>query len=115
MCDKRVHHAGEEPMSIKKQSLKSKPICKVTFKVTPEIVGDADTVHLVGDFNGWEKAATPMKKLKNGCFTVTVDLEKEKDYQFRYLVDEKEWVNDPEADRFEASPYPGIDNPVVSV
>ncbi len=102
-------------MAIKKQFLKTKPICKVTFKVAPDMVGQADTVHLVGDFNGWAEAATPMKKLKNGGFTVTVDLEKEKDYRFRYLVNGNEWVNEPEADRYEASPYPGIDNPVVSV
>lgn len=102
-------------MAMKKQFLKTKPICKVTFKVTPDLVGEADTVHLVGDFNDWEKTTTPMRKLKNGDFTVTVNLEKEKDYQFRYLVDGTKWVNEPEADKFEPSPYPEIDNPVVSV
>ena len=102
-------------MAIKKQFLKTKPICKVTFKVTPETVGEADTVHLVGDFNNWDKATTPMKKLKSGDFTVTVNLDKEQDYQFRYLVNGKEWVNEPEADRYEATPYPDIDNAVVSI
>jgi hypothetical protein len=40
-------------MSIKKQFLKSKPVCKVTFRVPEEIGNSAKTAHVVGDFNDW--------------------------------------------------------------
>ena len=69
---------------LKKQPLKSKPVCKVTFTL-PESV-KAESAYLVGDFNNWDEKATEMKKLKkNGQFTITLELDKEKEYQFRYL------------------------------
>lgn len=95
---------------MRKKMLKSKPICKVTFEVPLEVA--ADTAHLVGDFNEWNPAATPMKRLKDGRFTVTLDLDQDREYQFRYLIDGKVWQNDGQADRYVANPY-GTDNSVV--
>lgn len=96
---------------LKKQFLKSKPVCKVTF-YTPDSL-QADTVHLVGDFNNWSETDTPMKKLKDGRFSVTLDLEADREYQFRYLVNGTEWHNDWEADKYVPNPFIG-DNSVVS-
>ena len=76
-------------MSIKKQFLKSKPMCKVTFRVPEEIGNSAQTAHVVGEFNDWRYLATPMKKLKSGAFSAALYLEKGREYQFRYLLDKK--------------------------
>ena len=59
-------------MSIKKQYLKSKPICKVTFSLPAE---DAKKVSVVGNFNEWNAKKAPLRKLKNGTFKGTIDLE----------------------------------------
>ena len=67
----------------------------------------------MGDFNNWDETATPMKKLKNGSFKVTLELEPEREYRFRYLVDGNQWHNDWDADRYEPNPFSG-DNSVVS-
>jgi 1,4-alpha-glucan branching enzyme len=99
-------------MSLKKQVLKSKPVCKVTFRVSKELIGQAESVSLVGDFNDWNSAALPMSKLKTGEFTSQLTLEKEKSYEFRYLVDGQKWYNDPEADRFVTNSF-GEENSVV--
>lgn len=96
---------------LKKQYLTSKPICKVTFYTPAEI--DAETVFLVGDFNGWDESATEMQKLKDGRFKVTLNLKPDENYQFRYLVNGTEWHNDWEADRYAPNPFSG-DNSVVS-
>jgi 1,4-alpha-glucan branching enzyme len=95
---------------LKKQYLKSKPICKVTFYLPAAV--KAETVHLVGDFNNWDEHSTPMKKLKDDRFTVVLELESGKEYQFRYLVDQSEWHNDWEADKYVPNPFSG-DNSVV--
>lgn len=100
-------------MALKKQFLKTKPVCKVTFTISTEIAGEAGSVHLVGDFNGWDENATPMKHLKGGGFSVTVDLEQDKDYKFRYLLDGDTWVNDDEADRYERCDFANDENSVV--
>ncbi|MGS2720200.1 isoamylase early set domain-containing protein [Paraglaciecola aestuariivivens] len=102
-------------MSFKKQYLKSKPICKVTFKLSKEEAQAANTVRLVGDFNDWDKTASPMKKLKNGSFTTTVNLSKDKAYQFRYLLDDKEWENDWQADGYIPSPVSLEDNSLLQL
>jgi hypothetical protein len=41
-----------------------------------------------------------MKKLKNGDFSVSLELERLKEYQFKYFIDGKEWINVIEADKF---------------
>lgn len=96
---------------LKKQYLKSKPICKVTFYLPAAV--KAETVHLVGDFNNWDEHSTPMKKLKDDRFTVMLELEAGKEFQFRYLVDQSEWHNDWEADKYVPNPFSG-DNSVVT-
>ena len=95
---------------LKKQYLKSKPVCKVTFYVPDEV--EAEEVHLVGDFNEWSESATPMEQLKDGRFKAVLNLEKGREYQFRYLVNGSEWHNDWDADRYVPNPFLG-DNSVV--
>lgn len=95
---------------LKKQYLKSRPVCKVSFYLPAAV--KAETAHLVGDFNDWDEQNTPMTQLKDGRFTVTLELEKGREYQFRYLVDQTEWHNDWEADKYVANPFSG-DNSVV--
>jgi 1,4-alpha-glucan branching enzyme len=98
-------------MAIKKQFLKSKPVCKVTFILAAE---EAKSAAVVGSFNEWNEKTTPLKKLKNGTFKATVDLESEKSYEFRYLVDGT-FVNDEEADSYIWNDYAGTENGVLEL
>ncbi len=100
-------------MALTKRFLKSKPLCKVHFKLPKEAVDNAATVHLVGDFNNWEIGATPMKRNKDGSFAVQLDLDTGRDYEFRYVVDEIIWINDWEADRYEFNTVGNCENSVV--
>jgi 1,4-alpha-glucan branching enzyme len=94
---------------------KTKPLCKVTFKVLKKDIGPAESVKIIGEFNNWDEQATPMKRLKNGDFSYMMNLEKDKSYQFRYLVDDERYINDKDADIFLPSPYPGVDNSVIAL
>lgn len=96
-------------MAIKKQFLKSKPVCKVTFTVPAE---EAEKVAVVGNFNEWNTEATPLKKLKNGSFKGTVDLEAGTSYEFRYIIDGN-YVNETEADEFAWNDFAGAENSVL--
>ena len=87
-------------MSLKKQYVKSKSICKVTFALAKDIALSAKQVNLSGDFNNWDVKNIPMIKSKSGEFSVSINLEKDKQYQFKYIIDSKDWVNDREADKF---------------
>ena len=98
-------------MAIKKQFLKTKPVCKVTFTVNAKA---ADKVSVAGDWNKWDTKKAPLKKLKNGNFTGTVNLEQGKNYEFKYVVDGN-WQNEPEADKLVWNSYAGSENSVLEL
>ena len=98
-------------MSISKTYSKSKPVCKVTFEVSADIVNGAKSVSLVGDFNEWNPTA--LKKQKDGAFKASVELEKGKEFAFRYLVDNENWINDDAADKYIPSGVSFEENSVV--
>ena len=81
-------------MAIKKQFIKTKPVCKVTFSVEAK---QSNSVSVVGDFNNWSVSEGMLSKQKNGTFKATFDLPKDASYEFKYVVD-GEYVNEPEAD-----------------
>ncbi|WP_019671108.1 isoamylase early set domain-containing protein [Eudoraea adriatica] len=98
-------------MSIAKQYLKTKPICKVTFTVPAK---DAEKVAVVGDFNNWNPKGSMLKKLKNGTFKGTFDLPKEKTFEFKYIVD-GDFINETEADRYQWNDFAGSENAVLEL
>jgi 1,4-alpha-glucan branching enzyme len=100
---------------IEKAYFRSRSGCRVTFRLPRIAAPDAEAVSIVGEFNGWDIHASPMKKLKNGDFTITLDLQPGREYQFRYLIDDSVWENDWNADRYVRSPYGDSDNSVVLV
>ncbi len=100
-------------MAITKKYLKTRPVCKVTFKIEPEKGKNYKTAALLGDFNNWNAEATPMRKLKNGGFSITVDLDVNNEYKFRYLFDNVTWDNDPDADKHVPTPFGDSQDSVV--
>jgi 1,4-alpha-glucan branching enzyme len=98
-------------MAITKQYLKTKPVCKVTFQVP---ASEAQDVRVVGTFNQWNAESTPLKKLKNGTFKGTVNLDKDQSYEFRYMVD-GQYVNDEQADAYRWNDFAAADNGVLNL
>lgn len=98
---------------LKKQYLKTKPVCKVTFSLPSFAAEGAKEVKLLGDFNNWSPQTAPKMKATKDEYKAVLELETGRQYQFRYLVDEAYWENDHKADGYAPSPYDGIDNSVV--
>ena len=46
-------------------------------------------------------------------FSVKLNLEAGKEYQFRYLLDGQKWENDWNADKYVPAPYSNAENSVV--
>jgi 1,4-alpha-glucan branching enzyme len=102
-----------EPKSLKKQYMKSNSICKVTFRLPKDAAPGAKIVSIVGDFNNWSLTENKMKRLKNGDFTLTLDLPCSREYRFRYLVDANKWENDWCADKYVPNSFGTEDSVVV--
>jgi len=113
ISDVKPFHLIYKIMSLKKEFLESKPVCKVTFKLSKEISSIADQVHLAGDFNDWSISTIPMKKLKSGEYSVTVDLATGCEYEYKYILDNSQWVNDTEADKYVKNIFQGENSVVV--
>jgi hypothetical protein len=56
-----------------------------------------------------------MKRRKDGSFSVTIDLDCDREYQYKYLIDGKTWENDWSADKYIPSPVGDGENSVVVV
>lgn len=100
-------------MELKKQYLKGKPECKVTFKLEKDVVNGAKSAALVGSFNGWDVNATPMKIAKTGEASVSITLETENEYQYKIVLDGSNWVNDPSADKTVGNEFGDVNSVVV--
>lgn len=107
--------SGAATTPVKKVYLKRKNLCKVTFRLPKTAAPEAKQVCVVGEFNDWNIYANPMKRLKSGEFTLTLDLMPGREYQYRYLIDDVQWENDWNADRYVRSPYGDSDNSVITV
>lgn len=87
-----------------------RPVARVTFAL-PDII-QADTIYLVGDFNDWNRASHPFRQDREGRWSITVDLELGRAFQFRYMCDDEGWMSDNQADAYVPNPH-GSDNFVV--
>lgn len=84
---------------------------RVTFALPAAIW--ADTIYVVGDFNNWNRRATPMR-LSDAGWMVTLELEPGQIYQYRYLLNDEEWHNDWNADGYEPNAYGGDNSLVIT-
>jgi len=102
-------------MSLIKSFVKSRNAYKVTFMVPQNSYLEGREIRLLGEFNNWNWDNAPSLKQSNGSYKVVVELSAGQSYQYRYLVDQSEWINDNIADSYTPSPYANVDNCVVSL
>ena len=96
---------------LKKTPLASGKKVKITFELP---ANGAERVAVVGDFNGLDKEATPLKKRKkDGVWSCSISLPVHQTYQFRYWIDDKRWENDWAADDYVPNGF-GTDNSVLN-
>ncbi|MGR5133691.1 isoamylase early set domain-containing protein [Vibrio alfacsensis] len=94
---------------LKKRFFKTKDEVEVTFELDKN---QWQSIQIAGDFNNWQPE--PMKLVKKSkLFKFKIRLPKEQNIEFRYLFNEAEWENDPQADAYVPNRF-GSDNSVVS-
>ena len=86
---------------------------QVRVRFTMPAMDGCDCLYLVGDFNEWSETAHPMQRADDGGWSLMLELEPDRDYQYRYRMGEGVWHNDWKADAYVPNPY-GADNSVVT-
>jgi len=89
---------------------------KVTFLLSAEIVGEATSAILLGEFNNWDASnGITLKKQKDGSLKATASLEAGRTYQYRYLLNDGRWVNDERAENYVHANGFAVENCVITV
>ena len=94
---------------IQKTYFKTKDYCKVKFTFNVE---NAETVEILGLNSDWQNSIV-MSKKKDGSFTCDVSLPKNSQHEFKYRVNESEWVNEPYADSQNINEFGGQNSVIV--
>lgn len=88
---------------IKTQKLQKTGETKITFVLPAE--DDRLPASVVGDFNGWDPMAHPLRKRSNGTASVAVVIPAGEQYEFRYLGANDRWFDeDPDGERVVRAP-----------
>ncbi|MEW5917691.1 MAG: isoamylase early set domain-containing protein [Gemmatimonadota bacterium] len=87
---------------LKKTQVKRTGRVRVTFRYA---AADARSVAIAGQFNDWQPVE--MKRAPDGAWQAVLELEPDRAYEFRYLIDGQRWANDPAADRCVPNPFGG--------
>ncbi len=89
-----------------KRSASKAAAAKITFALPVDAVDQP--VSVVGDFNGWDPFAHPLKKRSNGTRSVSVELPSGH-YRFKYLAADGSWLTEPDAEQV-GNDYAGVDS-----
>jgi AMP-activated protein kinase-like protein len=77
------------------------------------VTSGASRVSLAGSFNGWNKAATPLRRVDRNTWTADIPLRAGR-YAYQFVIDGTRWVPDPRAPRDAGDDF-GATNSVVTV
>jgi hypothetical protein len=94
---------------LQKTYFKTKDYCKVKFSLQNET---AEAVEILGLNSDWDNSII-MSKKKDGTFSADVNLPKDSKHEFKYLVDNTLWMNEPEADGEVANVFGGSNSLVA--
>jgi hypothetical protein len=94
---------------IVKTYYKTKDYCKVKFSFKVE---NAETAEILGLNSDWQNSII-MSKKKDGSFSADVNLPKDSKHEFKYRVNETDWLNETEADSEAPNVYGGSNSVII--
>lgn len=105
--------AADSQLPTKRKYSADKSQCCVTFQLPKEAAPDATSVAVAESFNDWCVDGHPMKRLKNGDFSLDMDLPAGQEYEFRFVIDGVRWENAWNADKYVWSAQGNCENSVI--
>lgn len=89
---------------------------KVSFTLPAELVAEASTGVLLGEFNNWNPAeGIYLQKQEDGSMAAELVLTAGKTYEYRYLLSDGRWVNDHNAKKISDVFGYAVENCIVNV
>ncbi|HYF51695.1 MAG TPA: diguanylate cyclase [Planctomycetota bacterium] len=88
------------------------PQSAARLKFMPEQARSARTVHVIGDFNGWDKGADPLQRDDKGVFNLELRLAPGR-YAYKFLINGEWFLADPLCNEFTLDGYGGRNSVLV--
>ena len=82
-------------VTIKKSTKRKDSKVRVTFTM-PAIDG-CSCLYLVGRFNEWNESVYRLQRADDGTWSLTLELESGREFQYRFRTNDGTWLNDPSA------------------
>ena len=89
---------------IKKVNKRDSNQVKVTF-VLPDDHPHGGDLSVAGDFNDWTPGEHRFVRRSNHTYSTNVMLPEDSRFNFRYYSEENGWINEEDADDFEANDF----------
>ena len=105
--------AADNMLPTSREHSSDKTRCLVTFRLPGEAAPDATSVAAAESFNDWSADRHPMKRLENGDFSLALELEAGKEYEFRFVIDGVRWENAWNADKYAWSDHGNCENSII--
>ena len=73
----------------------------------------ANSVSVAGDFNGWNQAATPLKRNDSGLWFTEIVIPRAGRFEYKFIIDGQRWIEDPSNGLKALNNYGGLNSVLV--
>lgn len=73
----------------------------------------AGSVSVAGDFNGWSRVASPLKRNGSGLWSTEIVVPRAGRFEYKFVIDERRWIEDPSNGLKAPDNYGGLNSVVV--
>ena len=73
----------------------------------------AHSVSVAGDFNGWSRSATPLKRNESGLWTTDIVVPRAGRLEYKFVINGQRWIEDPSNGMKTPNNYGGLNSVLV--
>jgi serine protease AprX len=73
----------------------------------------AESVSVAGDFNGWDRLATPLERNGSGLWSTRINVPHSGRFEYKFIVNGNRWIEDPSNGMKAPDNYGGLNSVVV--
>jgi serine protease AprX len=73
----------------------------------------AESVSVAGDFNGWNRLATPLARNGSGLWSTEMDVPRPGRFEYKFIVNGNRWIEDPSNGMKTPDSYGGLNSVLV--
>ena len=74
---------------------------------------EADSVSVAGDFNGWSRVATPLKRKPSGLWSTEIVVPQTGRFAYKFIINGQRWLEDPSNGMKAPDNYGGLNSVLV--